>query len=122
MGFVGVQMGRKTSKDEGFSLLTFVLRHMVWLLFLFIGGSIVLTLMWSSSSSSSTTTTSSTSSTTPTSTSSAEKVEEAEGGGPGRVWGYIGMVTVCIGVCLFSATKVSKTLSKMDLDAENHMV
>ena len=97
---------------------------MVWLLFLFIGGSIVLTLMWSSSSSS--TTTSTTSTTTPTSTStptsSAEKVEEAEGGGPGRVWGYIGMVTVCIGVCLFSATKVSKTLSKMDLDAENHMV
>jgi len=120
-------MGRKTSKDEGFSLLTFILRHMVWLLFLFIGGSIVLTLMWSSSSSSSTTsstttTTTTSSSTTPTSTSSAEKVEEGEGGGPGRVWGYIGMVTVCIGVCLFSATKVSKTLSKMDLDAENHMV
>lgn len=67
-------------------LFDVLLKYMVWILFLCIGGAILFALR-----------------------------RTASPGGVG-IWGILGLVTVCLGVCLFGATKVSKTLAKMDLD------
>ncbi|KNC48197.1 uncharacterized protein AMSG_04426 [Thecamonas trahens ATCC 50062] len=109
--------------------LTFMLRHMVWILFICIGGTIVLTMQYTGAPTGdagepppAAAAGSAGRDATAAGTAVSSDGGDVADGGLSAVWGYMGMATVCIGGCLFTATKVSKALAKMDLQSDAHTV